>query len=176
MSAFLAAAQPRTELALVYVQHLFAEQHSHLLRVLERRSHWPVCAVDYGSTLRPGWVTVPSAEERLDIDDQGVMGISHGGGWRQPYRPNIDEVAGQLLGYPGYRVNLIVFTGMGCDGCTAATQVAQAGGRVWVQEPASCQARAMPEAVLQALPRAATGTVAELAERFNAREFSGDDR
>lgn len=167
VARFLSLVECRDDVALVYVQHIFQEQHRHLLDVLRRRCRWPVCGVDYGSTLRRGWVTVPSAEERLDIDQDGLMGISHGDGWQHPYRPNIDEVTAQLLGFFGPGVNMIVFTGMGEDGCRGAELVAQRGGRVWVQSPLSCQASAMPEAVIRAVSAAFAGSIEELAEKFN---------
>jgi chemosensory pili system protein ChpB (putative protein-glutamate methylesterase) len=168
VAEFLRRVPPENDLALVYVQHIFAEQHRQLLHIVERNSGWPARGVDYGATLKGGWVTIPSAEERFDIDSEGLMGIAEGDGWQPPYRPNIDEVAEQIGRHYRQRAGMIVFTGMGNDGARGAELIRRKGGEVWVQSPATCAATAMPEAVLAKVTDAVTGSVAELADKFNS--------
>lgn len=168
---FLSRVPVRQDLAFIYVQHGVEEQHRALLRAVERTTGWPAEGVDYGGRLRGGRVLVPAPGERFDLDEDGTLGVIHGGGWRHPYRPNIDEVAEQVAGIYGARAGLMVFTGMGSDACVGAAVVAAGGGRVWVQDPAECVAPAMPLAVLAGLPDAPCAPVDALAERFN-EQFS----
>src|SRR5690606_17410435 len=149
VSRFLALLPPSPRVALVYVQHFVAHQHGQLLKIVARNCAWPVRGIDYGASLRGGWVTVPSPEERFDIDHEGLLGVAGAQGWQAPYRPNIDEVAEQVSGYYGGRAGIIVFSGMGDDGGRGSALISAGGGQVWVQSPASCAAVAMPEAVLR---------------------------
>ncbi len=164
---FLSRVPVQRDLVFLYVQHGVEEQHRALLRAVERTTGWPASGVDYGDRLRGGRVLVPAPGERFDLDEDGTLGVIHDGGWRHPYRPNIDEVAEQVAGVYGPRTGLMVFTGMGSDACTGAAAVVAAGGRVWVQDPAECVASAMPLAVLAGQPEALCAPVDALAERFN---------
>jgi chemosensory pili system protein ChpB (putative protein-glutamate methylesterase) len=167
VTRFLKLVPCRENVALVYVQHIVEQQHPQLLKIVARNSNWRTRSVDYGSSLKGGWVTIPSPEERFDIDGEGLMGVVDSGGWQAPYRPNIDDVARQVATFYRHCSGLIVFTGMGGDGCKGAACVRDSGGQVWVQTPSSCAAIAMPEAVLGAGGVMFVGTVEELAEKFN---------
>jgi len=167
VSRFLKLVPCREDVALVYVQHIFEQQHGQLLKIIARNSNWRTTGVAYGATLKGGWVTIPSAEERFDIDDDGLMGIVDGAGWQPPYRPSIDDIAYQVGALYRRQAGIIVFTGMGSDGCRGAKYIDDKGGQVWVQTPSSCAAVAMPDAVLNRVATAVTGTVEQLAEKFN---------
>jgi chemosensory pili system protein ChpB (putative protein-glutamate methylesterase) len=167
VTRFIKLVPCRQDVALVYVQHIVEQQHPQLLKIVARNSSWRTRGVDYGSSLKGGWVTIPSPEERFDIDEEGLMGVVDGGGWQPPYHPSIDDVARQVAGFYRQRSGLIVFTGMGSDACKGAVCVRDNGGQVWVQAPSSCAAIAMPEAVLGAVGGGFVGTVEELAEKFN---------
>lgn len=158
---------PRCEgVALIYVQHLYEEQHRYLLRIVERNCDWRITGVNYGAALAGGTIMVPSAEERFDIDPRGIIGLGDGAGWLPPYRPSADDIAMQVASRYGPRSGLIVFSGMGADGSRGAAEIEARGGQVWVQSPRECAAVAMPEAVLAATRSAVVAPVDELAARF----------
>lgn len=159
---------PKTEnVALVYVQHLNPQQHVQLLRIVERHSQWSAKGIDYGAPLKAGWVTVPSAEERFDIGDDGLLGIVSGDGWKPPYSPNIDEIAVNIARGYGDAAGIILFSGMGTDGCLGALEIARHGGKVWVQDPGTCSAVSMPQSVMARLPQSFVGSPQDLANKFN---------
>jgi chemosensory pili system protein ChpB (putative protein-glutamate methylesterase) len=169
VSRFLSLVPRRQDVGFVYVQHLYLQQHPQLLRVVERHGDWPARGVDYGASLKGGWVTVPSADERFDIDEDGVMGVVSGEGWKPPYRPNIDEVAFAIARRYRHKSGLIVFSGMGQDGCGGADAIVGEGGALWVQAPQTCAAVSMPQQVLARHPMAFAGTLEDLAEKFNGQ-------
>lgn len=166
---FLSRVPCRKDVVFIYVQHLVPQQHRQLLRAVERHSDWPVCGVNYGSSLKGGQVVIPSAEERFDIDRDGLIGVIDGGGWKPPYSPNIDDVASQVSGFYGRNSGIIIFTGMGDDGCRGSTVTAQNGGQVWIQSPETCQAVSMPKAVSKRLNVDYTASIEGLAEKFNKK-------
>lgn len=164
---FLSRVTPQEDLAFIYVQHIDQGQHRQLLRSVERASHWPARSVDYGSTLPGGWVTIPGAEERFDIDDEGLVGIHGDEGWKHPYKPSIDEVAEQVAKFYRARAGMIVFSGMAGDGRRGSRMLVEYGGQVWVQDPASCIAEAMPQTVLETVEVDFVGDIDAIAEKFN---------
>ena len=168
---FLSRIPRLPHVAFVYVQHLVVEQHRHLLEIVRRHCDWQVTAVNYGCPLVGGSVVVPSAEERFDIGEDGLVGVIDGAGWQPPYSPCIDDVAVQVGRYYRKAAGIVVFTGMGRDGAHGSREIDRRGGRVWVQAPATCAAVSMPESVLGMLCPAATGDVDELADKFN-REYA----
>ena len=167
---FLSLVRCRSDMAFVYVQHLAEEQHPHLLQIVRRHCDWRVTGVNYGCALKGGAVLVPSADERFDIGDDGVLGVTDKDGWKPPYRPNIDDVAEQIGLFYREMAGIIIFTGMGKDGCRGSTLIHRHGGKVWVQRPDTCAAVSMPESVSQCLEPEFMGSVDELANEFNKRE------
>lgn len=164
---FLKAVPKRDNVALVYVQHLNPQQHIQLLKIVERHSQWSARGIDYGAPLKGGWVTVPSAEERFDIGDDGLVGIVSGDGWQPPYSPNIDEVAANIANGYGACAGIILFSGMGSDGCLGALEIARQGGKVWIQDPKTCSAVSMPQSVMAHFPQSFVGSPQDLANKFN---------
>ena len=166
---FLSQIPRSPNIAFVYVQHLVEEQHKHLLNVIRRHCDWPVAGVTYGLPIAGGQVMVPSADERFDIGEDGLIGVTDKAGWKPPYRPNIDDVSEQIGHYYGRRSGIIVFTGMGNDGMAGSLALSRYGGRVWIQSPETCAAVSMPLAVAGRLEPEFAGGVEELADEFKRR-------
>jgi chemosensory pili system protein ChpB (putative protein-glutamate methylesterase) len=89
--------------------------------------------------------------------------------WGGRYRPSIDLVAESLALTYRDRAGMILFSGLGDDGVLGSQHLREQGGEVWVQEPRSCVAGAMPEAVLARGAVDYVGDVPALARRFNHR-------
>jgi Chemotaxis response regulator containing a CheY-like receiver domain and a methylesterase domain len=167
VAGFLKEVPKREDVAMVYVQHLDPRQHLQLLKIVERHSDWCARGVAYGAPLKGGWVTVPSADERFDIGDDGLLGVVSGDGWQPPYSPNIDEVAINIANGYGASAGIILFSGMGSDGCRGAQEIARQGGKVWIQDPRTCGAVSMPQSVMAHFPQSFIGSPQDLANKFN---------
>ena len=84
---------------------------------------------------------------------------------------NVFHPSGDLLfgsaAEAGMTVIAVVLSGMGDDGARGAAAVAAQGGRVLVQDFASCVVAGMPSATRAVCPSAAVASVPEIAERLS---------
>lgn len=172
---FLAATDPVPGVALVYVQHIANRHLGQVLGMVRKRSAWQAVEAREGSVFNQGCVTVISPAAKVHIGQEGRVRLLQYP-WSGQYSPNIDDIAGQVAREFGGNAGLIVFTGMGNDGIVGSRMIRHRGGQVWVQEPADCTAKAMPEAVLGAQAVDFVGSVPALAERFNEKIAGWDNR
>jgi two-component system chemotaxis response regulator CheB len=134
-----------------------------------------------------------AAESGFDVIEQGAGDVPsdaqvivlHGGSDYRLARGRIGqlrlvatEVAGNVF-HPsadllfssaaeaGMTVIAVVLSGMGEDGARGAAAVAAQGGRVLVQDFASCVVAGMPSATRAVCPSAAVASVPEIAERLS---------
>jgi two-component system chemotaxis response regulator CheB len=140
-----------------------------------------------------GFAQYLAAESRLEVIERGAgdvpsgaqVTVLHGGsdyrlarGRAGQFRLVATEVAGNVF-HPsadllfgsaaeaGMTVIAVVLSGMGEDGARGAVAVAAQGGRVLVQDFASCVVAGMPSAARTACPSAAVASVPEIAERLS---------
>ncbi len=165
VSKFLSQVPLAYDTGFVYVQHIESAQVPQLVRMIARTSQWRARLAENGHFIPAGFVTVVSPAEKLHIDNRGMMRVLDER-WNGHYRPSIDHVAGDVARQYGVFGGMIVFTGMGDDGVIGARLLRRRGGRVWVQDPGTCMAPSMPEAVIGAQASQFTAGVDELARRF----------
>lgn len=165
VARFLSAIPPLSGTALLYAQHIDAAQIPQLQRWLATTSRWRVSTAAHGHFLLEGSLAIVSPDQRLRLDRERPLRVLSAPA-RGPYRPSIDQLAESLaLGYRE-RAGMIVFSGLGDDGVLGSQHLREHGGAVWVQDPQSCIASAMPEAVLARGAVDHVGDVADLAQRF----------
>ena len=85
---------------------------------------------------------------------------------RNVFHPSADLLFGSAA-EAGMTVIAVVLSGMGDDGARGAAAVAAQGGRVLVQDFASCVVAGMPSATRAVCPSAAVASVPEIAERLS---------
>jgi chemotaxis response regulator CheB len=164
-----------------------------LLRQLGRPRLPVVVAQHMPADQTAGFAQYLAAESGLDVVERGAgdipsrpqVTVLHGGsdyrlgrGRSGQFRLVATEVAGNVF-HPsadllfgsaaeaGLRVIAVVLSGMGEDGARGAAAVAATGGRVLVQDFASCVVAGMPLATRAACPSAAVAGVAEIAWRLS---------
>lgn len=165
VSKFLSQVPLAYDTGFVYVQHIEGAQVPQLVRMVARTSDWRARLAENGHFIPAGFVTVVSPDAKLHIDSRGMMRVLNER-WSGHYRPSIDHVAGDVARQYGVFGGMIVFTGMGDDGVIGARLIRRRGGRVWVQDPQTCMASSMPEAVISAQASQFSGGVDEIARRF----------
>jgi two-component system chemotaxis response regulator CheB len=79
-------------------------------------------------------------------------------------RPSIDVLFETAAEAYGDRALGIILTGANPDGADGLRAIAEAGGATVIQQPSSAEARAMPEAALQACPDSLVAEVGAIAE------------
>ena len=168
VAQFVAAAMPADGVGLLYAQHLDARQLPQLRHWLAATGRWQVDVAGSDRFLFEGSMAIVDPERRARLDREQRLRVQPLS-WDGRYRPNIDLVAESLALTYRDRAGMIVFSGLGDDGVLGSQHLREHGGEIWVQEPRSCVAGAMPEAVLARGAVDYVGDVPALARRFNHR-------
>ena len=129
--------------ALIVAQH---RQHarSELAHLLGQHTSWPVCEADDKEPIRPGQVYLAPPGYHLLVDGERFALSTEapvGGS-----RPSIDVMFESVAEAFGPRVIGVVLTGANADGAEGLRAVIRHGGLAVVQDPATAEKRAMPDA------------------------------
>lgn len=115
----------------------------------------------------PGAVYLAPPDYHLLVDDRGVMALSID----EPVnlsRPAIDVLFESAAWAYEDRLLGIVLSGANSDGAKGLAAIRQAGGRCWVQSPATAAAATMPRAALAAVPDARVLSLTQMAAALSA--------
>lgn len=131
----------------VVVQHRQAGAQTWLHQILGRRTGLCVREARDGDLPRAGCVYVAPPGLHLRVGAGGALALD-GGPPVNFTRPAADPLFASAAELYGGRVLGVVLTGRGRDGAAGAAAVRRRGGVVLVQDPATCAAPSMPQAVL----------------------------
>ncbi|HSH29437.1 MAG TPA: chemotaxis protein CheB [Thiohalobacter sp.] len=131
---------------LVLAQHIGDAFVPLLAGQLQRMTGIPVAVAREGSPILTGQVTLVPVDRRFTLTDQGLIALT-GEDIPGTYRPCIDDVMEQVVGYYKYNTCAVIFSGMGDDGHRGAGAVVRVGGTVFAQSADSCVISSMPDAV-----------------------------
>ena len=145
VASLLAAIEADCRLTFVVAQHRGADiSEGGLIRWLQSRCALPVREVDDKDEIQPGHVYLAPPDYHLLVDD-GHFSLSVDDAVRFS-RPSIDVLFESAAETYGDEVVAIVLTGANDDGCRGVVAVKEAGGRVFVQDPATAERPEMPRA------------------------------
>jgi two-component system chemotaxis response regulator CheB len=150
--------------AICVVLHLPATGHSVLAPILDRRCSLTVTPAAQGEPVRPGHVYVAQPDRHLMVR-RGTLQLSRGP-VENGVRPAVDPLLRSIAHDCGPAAVAVVLSGALGDGARGALAVAQAGGRVLVQDPV--------EALVPSMPQQAIATVGGAAEVLAAAAI-GDE-
>jgi len=136
----------------VLVQHMGEEFIDLLAQQLARATALTVRVPSHGERVAAGDLLIAPPNRELRIQRDGTVLIQPQNP-PAPHQPSIDRILESFAGTFGADVLAIVFSGMSDDGAAGCRHVADAGGQVWVQDPATCVVSEMVENAL------ATGVV-----------------
>lgn len=158
-----------TSAPLLVVQHLPDGRAENLAQLLHHESYPAHVALD-GEQLLPG-VFVAPAKRHMTLDARDRILLTPG----EPsalHCPSGDALLRSALRL-GPRAVAIVLSGLGNDGAAGMSELAERGGRCFVQHPDDAQARYMPLAAAVGSNKVATVREAELGSKV--RNLLGDD-
>ncbi len=118
-----------------------------------------------GDTLTPGELLIAPDRQHTCLRTRGRVMLESGemiGG----HRPAADALFETAARTYGAHVLGVVLTGMGRDGTSGARAIHDAGGRVLVQDPATCAAPSMPQSVRETGAAALCASPAALAREI----------
>lgn len=144
----LAELPPTFPAAVVVVQHMPASFTGVLATQLNHRVGLQVKEAEVGDRLRAGLVLVAPGDQHLLVRPDGSVFLSQApkiGG----HRPSIDVTMQSVAQGFGARANGVVLTGMGEDGAHGLVAIRTRGGKVFVQDAASCVVDGMPQRALE---------------------------
>ncbi|MFK7899032.1 MAG: chemotaxis protein CheB [Myxococcota bacterium] len=150
LSEFFENVPEDTGMAFVVVQHLAADQKSHMADLLGRRTSLPVSFATDGMELSPNQVIVMPSSKHLDIQEGRIRLLRRE--QSGDYRDNlpIDTFFHSLAQDRPHRCVAVVLSGTGSDGTRGIRSVKEAGGLVIVQDWESAK--------FDGMPRSATST------------------
>jgi two-component system chemotaxis response regulator CheB len=149
-------------LPIMGVVHLSARTPSLLVPLFAARCALRVCEAEDKLPLEPGVVYFAPPDYHLLIESPHMLALSVDAPV-QFSRPSIDVLFHSAAHAFGAGTLGILLSGANDDGSAGLAAIAAAGGRVWVQEPASASARTMPEAALRNVPSAECMTPSAMA-------------
>jgi two-component system, chemotaxis family, protein-glutamate methylesterase/glutaminase len=142
--------------------HIGEQRHSRLPRILSRSGALEaVHAVD-GAPLDVTKIYVAPPGWHL-LMTRGRVALSDGPRINH-HRPAVDALFASAARWAGDRVVAVVLSGASDDGAVGAGLIAQAGGKVLVQDPAEALFSSMPGAALRAAPGAVAVAGAQLGQ------------
>jgi two-component system chemotaxis response regulator CheB len=134
-------------LPVVIAQHRHKQSDGTLADLLAKKSALPVVEAMDKQDIAPATVYLAPADYHLMVET-GTFGLSTEGPVNYS-RPSIDVLFETAADAYGSGVIGVVLTGANSDGAAGAARIKESGGAVIVQDPATAEARTMPEAAIQ---------------------------
>ncbi len=150
-------------LAVIIVVHLPPYCDSTLALLLAARCQIQVKEAEDKEVIQPGTAYIAPPNYHLLVEPDGCLSLSSD----EPVlfsRPSIDVLFESAADAFGNAVTGVILTGANPDGAKGLCAVCDAGGLALVQTPASAEASAMPQAALNACPKARAMSIEQLAE------------
>ncbi len=135
--------------SLIVVQHMPLGFTRPLAERINGVSTWHVAEARGGEVLQAGQALVAPAGSHLILEDDHRVALSAAAP-KHGVRPAVDVTLKSAAACYGRRVVAVVLTGMGRDGAEGALAVREAGGRVIVEDEATCVVWGMPRYVIEA--------------------------
>jgi chemosensory pili system protein ChpB (putative protein-glutamate methylesterase) len=144
---FLNAFRQPPPVAFIYAQHMDPAQQHQLQRFTLQNQQFSLSVAEGVQMLQPARLIMISPRCSVALNEFGQVTTTREA-WSGEHTPDINELLVILSAAQLPEPGVIIFSGMGDDGAAALRVFEAAGGRVWVQSPASAVCPAMPEAAL----------------------------
>jgi len=154
-------------LPVLIVLHLPPDDKGTLAALLHSQCQVTVKEAEDKEPASPGVVCVAPANYHLLVEPDFTLSLSQD----EPVffsRPSIDVLFDSAADAYGGALAAVILTGASPDGAEGLRAVHRAGGRTYVQDPATAEAPAMPLAALAACPEARVLPLDELARELLA--------
>lgn len=147
LSAVLEGIPDELPAAVVIVQHRM-HRPSELANLLANHISWPVCEAEDKEGVGPRRVHLAPPGYHLLVDGDRFA-LSTEAPVRNS-RPSVDVLFESVAEAYGPRVIGVVLTGANDDGARGLARIVDAGGLAIIQDPATAERRAMPQAAIDA--------------------------
>jgi two-component system, chemotaxis family, protein-glutamate methylesterase/glutaminase len=165
LRTLVAGLPPEFDLPVAVVQHRSKDSEL-LCELLQECTHLVVGEVNDKDEIAPGRVYVAPPDYHLLVE-RGYFALSIDEPVRYS-RPSIDVMFFSAADAYPHDVVGIVLTGANADGAAGLRRIVDSGGYAIVQDPATAEVRAMPQAALKAVPEAAVLPLDQIAGHLAA--------
>lgn len=158
-------------LPVLVVIHLPPDDKGALVGLLNSHCQMTVKEAEDKEPLRPGVVFLAPANYHLLVEPDFQLSLSQD----DPVffsRPSIDVLFESAADAYGSALTGVILTGASPDGAHGLQTVHRAGGRTFVQDPATAEASTMPRAALDACPEARALPLRQLAQVLRTQVLS----
>jgi two-component system chemotaxis response regulator CheB/chemosensory pili system protein ChpB (putative protein-glutamate methylesterase) len=162
---FAAALPAETPALFILAQHMGSDFVDLMTQQLAKATKLRVQSARAGLRVAHGEIVVVPLDARVQVAPDGVLEVEPLTD-ALPYNPSIDQVLRDVADRYGGAAGAIIFSGMANDAVDGARHLAERGGVVWVQDPASCVISSMVDGARDAGLVSFSGTPAELARQF----------
>ncbi|WOE76458.1 chemotaxis protein CheB [Alterisphingorhabdus coralli] len=148
MLEFVQALDDNIRAPIFLTQHLPGAFLPYLVRQLAEKTDRKVQLAETGERVAPKTIYIAPGHGHIMLVPAGegrCIAVDTAGGER--YVPAVDPMLDAVAEHYGDRAVAIILSGMGRDGFLGAKKVADAGGRVYAQDPATSTVWGMPGAV-----------------------------
>lgn len=148
-------------LPVLIVVHQRPEKFSSVAALFQSKCRLPVKEAEDKEPIIPGTVYFAPPDYHLLVEKDKVLSLSTD----EPVnysRPAIDVLFESAAAAYGRRLIGVILTGANHDGARGLKAICTGGGVAWVQDPASAEVSAMPEAALATCPGAKSANLEEL--------------
>lgn len=151
--------------AVVVVMHIPSDTPARLAELFAARCRLPVVQAEDKMPVSPGTILFapPGYHTQLEADGSIALSVDPPEHFS---RPSIDVLFESAAWAWRSRCLGVLLTGANADGAAGLAAIHAAGGRTWVQDPASAQAQEMPRSALALGTPAEVLTLAAMAERL----------
>ncbi len=156
LEALLPAFPSDFQLPIVIVQHRSKDSGS-LETLMQRHSPLPIIEIEDSTDICGGQVHIAPADYHLLIERDRFRLSTEAPVLSA--RPSINVALESAADAYGSGVAAMILTGTGSDGAEGAREVARQGGRIYVQQPETAEARMMPDAAIAAAEEYKSGVV-----------------
>jgi two-component system chemotaxis response regulator CheB/chemosensory pili system protein ChpB (putative protein-glutamate methylesterase) len=162
---FAAALPAETPALFILAQHMGSDFVDLMTQQLAKATKLRVQSARAGLRVAHGEIVVVPLDARVQVAPDGALEVEPLTD-ALPYNPSIDQVLRDVADRYGGAAGAIIFSGMANDAVDGARHLAERGGVVWVQDPASCVISSMVDGARDAGLVSFSGTPAELARQF----------
>jgi two-component system chemotaxis response regulator CheB len=150
LSIVLSALPRDFALPIIIVQHLHPQSDSYLANILEAKTGLRVKQADEKEKILAGMVYLAPPNYHLLVEEDRTFSLSIEGHVNFS-RPSVDVLFESAVYAYRDRLIGIILTGANHDGSQGVRKIKRMGGYVLVQDPATAEACAMPQAAIAAV-------------------------
>lgn len=147
VQAFLDAFRQAPPVAFLYAQHYDPTRQQQLRQLTAANPGFSMSLLEDTQHLAPGRVVIVPPAWQLAFTREDEVRVRKAP-WRGGHTPDFNSLFLAFMHAPVPDKGVILFSGMGDDGCRALPALAAAGINVWAQDPATATCPGLPRAAL----------------------------